>query len=373
MKYFFFIFTSLFLLVNCYVFYRIWQALPNNAQVRMLYITLYSAVCLSFLLAMLGRNVLPVGLLSCLYAIGTTWLIVMIYYLLFFLISDIVLLLNHFLHFIPTHYPSYFHPIRVGICSIVIFILLIFGYYRFNHPVVVERELQINKKAGNKKSLQVVLLSDIHLGLLIGKEKLRRYVDQVNDLNPDVILIAGDLIDNSVRVLNDQHMETELLRLKAPTGIYFSPGNHEYISGIQESMTFLQKTNMTILIDQSITVDESFVVIGRDDRFNPNRASLDNLMVDVDASLPIILVDHQPFQLDEAEKNGIDLFVSGHTHEGQFWPGNLIVKKIYELGYGYKQKGATHVCVTSGLGLWGPVFRIGTQSEIVLLQIKFND
>jgi predicted MPP superfamily phosphohydrolase len=130
---------------------------------------------------------------------------------------------------------------------------------------------------------------------------------------------------------------------------------------------------MTLLIDSVAQIDDSFWIIGRDDKQgNSFRKSLEELVIQTNPSQALFLLDHEPYDLSQAEKNGIDLQLSGHTHYGQLWPINRIVDYIFEVGYGYKQKGNTHIYVSSGLGLWGPPFRIGTQSELVVFNIHFN-
>jgi len=221
--------------------------------------------------------------------------------------------------------------------------------------------------------LKVVGVSDFHLGVANDKKRLEQYVKLINEQHPDLILIAGDLIDNNVLPLEKERMWEILNNLKAPLGVYFCMGNHEYMVGVEESMNFLRKTGMNILIDSSVVINESIQIIGRDDlQRRSNRKSLKELVKDTDSSLPIFLIDHEPYHLYEAEESGIDLQFSGHTHNGQIFPGNLIVKLMYELEYGYMKRGNTHYYVSSGLGLWGPPFRIATKSEVVVFRVEFN-
>jgi hypothetical protein len=168
-------------------------------------------------------------------------------------------------------------------------------------------------------------------------------------------------------------MEEELKQIKATLGVYAINGNHEYYSERPNSTSeFLQnKCGITVLRDSVALINNSLYVVGRDDRTNSKRNSLAEVMAGLDHTKPIILLDHQPFHLEEAEQNGVDIQISGHTHDGQIFPGNLIVKKMYEIGSGYKKKGNTHYYVSSGLGLWGPQYRIGTQSEIGVITLKF--
>jgi predicted MPP superfamily phosphohydrolase len=351
---------------------RGWQAIPQQLILKLTYCILFLVLSSSFIIAMLFRDTLSLGVLKIFYVIGTTWLACMLYFTFFFLFTDLIYLANKFIHFLPDSIVLNYRQIQVILCFIFIAVALIIGNYRFNNPVIDTYELKIAKKAGNRKELRIVAISDIHLGLSIDKGKLKKYVAKINDLKPDVILIGGDLIDNSIRPLNEEHLENELNKMDASLGIYACLGNHEYISGVEKSLAFFSKTKINVLIDQAVCVDSSFWVIGRDDRSNLRRHFIEDLVKKIDLSLPILLLDHQPYYLDEAQRNGIDFQFSGHTHNGQIWPGNLIVKKVYELGYGYKLKGKTHVYVSSGLGLWGPMFRIGSKSEIVVFNIYFE-
>lgn len=327
-----------------------------------------------FLISMGGLNTLPLGILKITYGIGTIWLACIMYFFLFFLFTDITGLFNHWIHFLPDNITAHFRQIQFYGASAIIIVLLFYGHHKFSNPSVNTCNITINKKAGDRKELKVVGISDIHLGLLIDKKKLSKYVDKINALAPDIILITGDVIDNSVRPLNAEHIEEELNRLNAPLGIYMCLGNHEHFSGIENSMNFLKKTKIHLLVDSVAYVDNSFWIVGRNDKFvGDSRRPLADLIAETNQTDPVFLLDHQPFHLNDAEKAGVDFQFSGHTHNGQLWPGNLIVKSIYELGHGYKQKGNFHVYVSSGLALWGPLFRIGTESEIVVFNIKFGE
>jgi predicted MPP superfamily phosphohydrolase len=356
-----------------YVFYHGWQALPQSKPVKIFYSIIYLFFFSAFIIAMLGRNTLPLTIQKILYFPGTCWLGAMAYLLLFFLITDLIYFPNRFFHYFSRNFSKNFRKIQALTGYVLVIALLFYGYYQFSHPKIVEQEIVIHKNAGAHKELKVVGVSDLHLGINIDKKRLSQYVKLINAQNPDIILIAGDIIDNNAQPLELEKMWEEFHQLQAPLGVYFCPGNHEYLSGIEPSMNFLQKTKMHLLVDDFALVDSSLYIIGRDDKQgNHNRKPLKDLIKDVNTTLPLFLLDHEPYHLEEAEENGIDLQLSGHTHNGQIWPGNLLVKRIFELGHGYKQKGNTHYYVSSGLGLWGPQFRIGTQSEIVIFKIKFN-
>ncbi len=375
MKYFFVIVFLVHVLVNAYIFIRGWQAVPAIGLWKAVYVLLFLIGFSSFIIAMLGRNTIPLGFLKVLYAIGTSWLACMLYFTLFFIVTDLIHLFNHYFHFLPdkiTGNSRLFHVIQAVSGCVVVLTLLVIGYLKFNHPAVEKYDIRIHKKAGDLKSLRIVAFSDIHLGITVDKKRLSKYVKLINDQKPDVVFIAGDVVDNNALPLNKERMYEELNEIKAPLGTYACLGNHEYLSGIENSLDFYHQTNIHLLIDSATLVNNSFWVIGRDDRSNLNRSHLSKLTAQTDPSQPLFLLDHQPYHLEEAQTNGIDLQVSGHTHNGQLWPLNLIVEKIYEVGYGYKQKGKTTVYTSSGLALWGPPFRIGTQSEIVVFNIQFD-
>lgn len=164
--------------------------------------------------------------------------------------------------------------------------------------------------------------------------------------------------------------------MRAKYGIFAVTGNHEYIGGVEPSIKYLTEHGITELRDNTVKIADSFYVVGREDRASKGfagiiRKPLNQLLEGVDRTLPVILMDHQPVRLEEAEKNGIDLQLSGHTHHGQLWPFNFITKKIYEVSMGYKQKGSTHFYVSCGLGTWGPPIRTGNRPEIVVINLSF--
>ena len=372
---FFLIVLLVHMLINSYIFVRGWQALPASAICKILYIVLFVILFSSLILSMLGRHTLPFGAQKILYTIGTSWLAWMLYLTIFLLLTDIVHLLNHFFHFLPDsigNNSKLFHQIQVIGGITIVLALTTIGYFRFSCPEVEKIEIQVSKTAGERKHLRVVAISDVHLGITVDNKRLAKYVQLINDQKPDVVVIAGDVVDNNPRLMINRRMYEELSQIDAPLGVYACLGNHEYIGGIEESLDFYAKSKINLLIDEVAQVDSSFWIIGRDDRSNHRRKKLSELVSQADSRQPLIVLDHQPYNLEQAEENGIDLQFSGHTHNGQLWPASLLVNKLYEVGHGFKQKGNTSVYVSSGLALWGPPFRIGTQSELVVFEISFE-
>jgi predicted MPP superfamily phosphohydrolase len=356
-----------------YLFSKGWKAVVHSLFAKTTYSVIFFIFYSSFIIAMLGRNVLPLELQKILYFIGTTWLAVMLYITLYFLITDLIYGLSRLFRLGPQSFSSIrLYRIQVISGYAIVLIILITGYHKFTHPSIVEKEIVISKSGGKYKELKIAALSDIHLGVAIDKKKLQKYVQLINNQKPDLILIAGDIIDNNVLPLNKERMQEEINQLQAPLGIYFCLGNHEYLSNIESGMKFLRKTDMTLLIDSVAHVGDSFWIIGRNDKEGGYRTPLNELIAQTNPLQPLFLLDHQPYCPEEAVKEGIDLQFSGHTHDGQLWPLNLVAKKIYEVSYGYKKIGNTQLYVSSGLGLWGPPYRIGTQSELVIFNIRFN-
>lgn len=370
---FFIIFTLVYLGANYYVFYRIWQLLPPVLPIRIILIAFAFLVILSTILSFTAESFMPVGLTSFCYKLGTAWIFIFLYFFLIFILKDLVGLANHFLHFMPSDaLTRYTRDNWIGLGFIVGFVtlLMICGYLKYTWKVRVDQPIAIDKPFNNGNSLKIVAISDMHLGYGIGVDELKEWIEIINAENPDIVLIAGDMIDNSTKPLFAKEFYSYFKDIKATKGIYMCLGNHEYISGLNNSLDFIQKTGIHLLRDSVAEVDSSFYIVGRDDKMNPNRKPLSELTANLDKTKPIILLDHQPYNLEESEANGVDLQFSGHTHQGQVWPISLITHSIYEQDHGYIKKGNTNIYVSSGIGIWGGKFRIGTQSEYVVINLK---
>ncbi len=356
---------ALFLGINSYVIYRISNLMPPTIIGRVLLVVAGIGVSVAPFLAMGLGDRFPSDLTGLMYKIGTSWLILFFYLLLYFLLLDLLRLT----HLVPVDKYLFGNWMSFGIHTIAATVLLTIGYVRYTHKAKVELTVPVDKPIRSGNPLKIVAVSDLHLGYGIGRSELERWVKMINRENPDIVLIAGDITDNNVRPLYEQQLDEVFHQIRTKYGIYTIPGNHEYIAGINQAIPFLQKAGMTVLRDSVALVDNSFYIIGRDDRSNTSRKSLAELTAGFDTSKPIILLDHQPYALEEAEQNGIDLQLSGHTHEGQIWPVSLLTHKLFEQPHGYLQKGKTHIYVSSGLGIWGGKFRIGTQSEYVVIDL----
>ena len=352
-----------YILGNIYVFVRGLQALGHfPVVVRVVYCTAFLIISLSLLAIMLLRSskLLPAGMAHYLFQLGSGWLVFILYMVIFLACTELIKIFNNGFQF------GFFLSLLLTFC------LLAYGYINYQHPVKQVINIDINKPAAGNVPLKIVAVSDWHLGFGTDMKRLQKDVDRINAEKPDLILIAGDLIDNSIAPVNSLQMEKELNRLQAALGIYMAPGNHEYISGIDDCLAFIRKTNIQLLKDSLITLPNGVQIIGRDDASRRNRLTANDWAVLADPAKPLILLDHQPTHLNDAQHIKADLQISGHTHNGQFIPFKYLTNYLFELSYGYKKTGTTHYYVTSGIALWGPPVRIGSHSEIVIFECSFT-
>ena len=360
MKTFFLIFLTLMLSANVYVIWHIWRILPFAIWVKWLAsaFALLSIACLFVTLSPL-LDKLPMPISISVYEIGTGWLIVLLYMVIVFLLLDI----GRLIHLVPA---SFLKNSTWGSVSLLVLIggILIYGNIHYNNKYRETITIKTDKQLS--KPIKAVLLSDLHLGYHNRKAELSRWVSIINDEKPDVVLIAGDIIDRSIRPLKEENMAEELKKINAP--VIACLGNHEYFAGEPNTLSFYKESGITLLRDSSIMFD-SIQIIGRDDRMNMRRLKTAQLVEKTDKNKFTILLDHQPYNLEESEKNGIDFQVSGHTHHGQVWPISMITESVYECAFGSWKRGNTNYYISSGIGIWGGKFRIGTRSEYVVATI----
>ena len=357
-----FIFMILPLLAVVYIGWHVWAILPFSRLWKTVAMVLLMGCFLLFFFGLRRQTdhySLPVA--QVLYEVGTSSIFIMLYLVIIFLVLD----LGRLVHLVPRSLLFNNWQTALGI-FVLVFAVFLYGNIHYYNKVRVPLELTSKKLS---RDYRVVMVSDLHLGYHNTRKELSRWVDMINAEKPDFILIAGDLIDGSIRPLKEEHMEEEFHRLEAP--VYACLGNHEHFGGDANARQFYQDAGIHLLIDEAAVIDGAIVVIGRDDRSNfRHRKSLDSLMSTVNSHLYSIVLDHQPYDLEHAEKAGVDFQLSGHTHRGQVWPISWITDAIYECSWGSYQRGDTQYYVSSGLGLWGGKFRIGTQSEYIVANIR---
>ena len=363
----------LYLAGNLYVFWRLWIMIPPNPFSYAALIVFASVAVLSLFIFVFACDAMPIKVSRAFFAIGASWLFTLLYFVIIFAVNDLIGLSNKVLHFMPSDaLTRYTKDNWIGLIFVVGFIalLMICGYLKYQWKVRMEVPIHTEKNIGNRESIRIIAISDLHLGYGIDKDEFEGWIATINKEKPDVIVIAGDIIDNSVRPLNDNKFYESFSKFEAPLGVYACLGNHEYMSGIDKSLDFLSKTGITVLKDSHIMIDSTLCIIGRDDYFNMKRKSLQSLTASLSDSVYTILLDHQPHNIEEPAQYDIDLVVAGHTHQGQVWPLSMVTKQLYKLDHGHKKVKQTDVVVSSGIGIWGGKFRIGTQSEYYVIDVS---
>ncbi len=282
------------------------------------------------------------------------------------------------------------NPLLWGsILSVLLIFIFVYGSYKAFHLESKEYSIEINKSSPIE-NLRVVMVSDLHLGYTIGKSHIYKVIEKINKEEPDIVLIVGDTFDNSYEAVNDiDDIAEAFRRIESTYGTYGVLGNHDvtidlkgsnnslpnHSDGNNDMLSFFEDAHITLLRDEHLLIDQSFYIIGRKDAspigvVNYERKELSSLLNNVDKEKPIILLDHQPPRFSTLSE-GVDLVLSGHTHKGQVFPGNIIVDGIYDNGYGYKKSGSIQSIVSSGAGVWGPPLRLGSDSEVVTINISF--
>ena len=355
------LFMALPLLGLAYIGWHLWVLIPLPGWFRALTIALLTAAFLMLFLN-LGRAIdrMPLGLARLVYDIGNSSIFVLLYMVLFFLVMD----LGRLVRLVPKEW--LFQNYYTTSCLL----LLLFGLFLYGNIHYYQKErVELELPAGGKvsKPIRLVMMSDLHLGYHNPRKELARWVDLINREKPDMVLIAGDIIDMSIRPLVEENMAEEMRRIEAP--VYACLGNHEYYTSEPLAERFYQEAGIRLLRDTTVIVGD-LSVTGRDDRTNQQRRALGVIAKKLDPAKYCILMDHQPYSLEQAERAGFDFQLSGHTHYGQVWPISWITDALYECAFGSHQRGKTRYYVSSGLGIWGGKFRIGTRSEYVVATIK---
>ena len=289
-----------------YVSWHLWVLLPLSGLWRAVIIGLLIA-CFLLLFLDLGGHLdrMPLPLARIFYQIGTSTVIVLMYLVMTFLVLD----LGRLIGLVPR---SWLTANWVTVAAITGMMLTIFVCGNLHYYNKVRVPINISTSKSLPKDYRIVMLSDLHLGYHNTRHDLSRWVDMINREKPDFILIAGDIIDISIRPLEEERMAEEFRRLNAP--IYACLGNHEYYSGSPRAQQFYRDAGIHLLRDSLAEFDSTLVIIGRDDRTNRRRLSIGDRVNQADTTKYIIVLDHQPYALERAETAGVDFQLSGHTH-----------------------------------------------------------
>jgi uncharacterized protein len=377
---FFTVALSVYGLINFYIFLRGWELLSWHPDWRPYILALGIFLAAAFIAGRILERVSLTWLSAALVWIGSFWLAAMSYFLLITLAVDVARLSNYVLPWFPQFlalHPAQTKDALALFVATVVGSTVFFGHLNAITPKIKTLNLSVGKPSTRARTLNIVAVSDIHLGTIIGKSRLERIIALINGLDADLVLLPGDVFDEDIGPVIKENLGETLRTIRSKNGVIAITGNHEYIGGEEAACRYLNDHGIIVLRDSSLTIDGLCTIVGREDLSSrqfggKQRKSLDELMNTVDTRLPVILLDHQPFHLEEAERNGVDLQISGHTHHGQLWPFNYISKKIFEVSWGYKRKGKTHIYVSCGVGTWGPPVRTGNTPEIVNIKLTFQ-
>ena len=348
------------LLLMVYVGWHLWRIAPGAW--RWVALGVYVLWAATFFVGFFTMERMSIPVATVVYEVGNTWLIAFLYLLLLFAVADLASLC----HLLPKTSLKDSVPGLLTIVGVVAVVLTLGGIhyhhkYREEMTVVTDKPLE--------KPMTVVLASDLHLGYHNRKAELARWVDLINAEKPDLVLLGGDVIDMSPRPVLEGNYAEEFRRIEAP--VYTILGNHEYYGNLGQAERFFQEAGIVLLKD-SVAHIKGLDIIGRNDRTNPHRLTIQQLKENFSLSTFhfSLLLDHQPYHLEEAEAAGIDFQFSGHTHRGQVWPLSWVTDALYEKSWGPHQRGNTQYYVSSGLGIWGPKIRFGSRSEYLVLHIS---
>ena len=392
-----FLLAPFYILVNVYVVRWMirWMGacshIFQSAVFRAVFIIFYILIASSLLTGFLINK--PEFLHRILKNTGNYFLGTFLYIILVIVVVDLVrLILKYVFHARFLEFRSTF-VITGFVCMALIILISVYGILHVGTIKVTPYEVTVNKKVKDMDSLKIVLLADTHFGYSINCRHAQKMVEKINAQDPDIVCIAGDIFDNDYDAISDPEGVCNALKsIKSRYGVYACWGNHDLDEPILAGFTFggkkkdqadprmeqlLRNANIHLLTDEAELIDDKFYVVGRNDssrthKLGGQRLSPAQLTKDLDLDKPIIFIDHQPKQLQETADAGADLDLCGHTHDGQIFPGNLFIHLFWENSFGYLKKDKMHNIVTSGVGVWGPDMRVGTNCEICPITVHFQ-
>ena len=390
------LFAPVYILVNLYIvrWMILWMGachrLFRTFGFRAVFVGVYVFLATTLLTGFLIKK--PYTLHHALKVIGNYFLGTFLYILLVILIVDLGrLLLKYVFHVSWINY-RYTFAVTGLISALLILSVSIYGIVHVRDIKTTSYEVTVHKTVEGMDSLKIVLLADTHFGYSIGRSQAEQIVEKINAENPDIVCFAGDIFDNEFDAIRyPEDIKKSLKSIQAKYGVYACWGNHDLNEPILAGFTFKSSENkddprmkefltdagIHLLEDEAVLIDNKFYIVGRKDEDRAEKTSEERLTPaqltsDLDQSKPIIFIDHQPKELEEAAAAGADLDLCGHTHNGQMFPGNLTIHLFWENPCGYLQKGNMHNIVTSGAGIWGPDMRVGTDSEICSITVHFE-
>lgn len=332
----------------------------SAAKARFFTITYFLLALNAVLSRMLPDNT-PAFLLKISSWLGGLW-IAFLYYSLWLIIIHALLWL--ICKILKIKLPSA-KTVVCGLAAIICFIA--YGTYQAFNPVVRTETINTSKLPDNE-NIRIVLVSDIHLGRILGYDYAKQLVELVNQQHPDYILLAGDIADERLQYITQENSLAPLKNFKSVHGVYAAFGNHDYLDNPEMWRSMLEKHNITVLQDENVQKGDVSITGLNDYSKSKTAEPLKNLISD--RNKYNIVIDHQPRKISAASQYGYDLYVSGHTHTGQLFPNKFITERMYPLDYGIKKFDNLTAVTSSGYGFWGPPVRTEYRPEIVVINLK---
>lgn len=376
---FFLAFFLVYFVVNLYVFIKARQTLDNWPRVKSIFSFVFWFFPFSFIVGRVLEKFFLNYVTTFLIWAGYLWLALITYLTLTLILLDCLRWILPWFKVKPfwRNWGSCFKlKFGFGILAFCVLIVVI-GFFNALDPKLKSLEIIVNKtKQVPTQAVTMLVASDIHFGTIIGNQRFQKFIQTYQKLQPDLVIFVGDTIDSNLATVIKEDVGQSLKLIKPKLGFYGVDGNHEHIENVENNVNYLTRQGQRILRDEVILIDQRFYLAGREDKIvqsrGQGRKSVNDLLKNVNPKYPLILLDHQPFNLKEvANTHKVDLQLSGHTHQGQFWPFNYIISMMYEIPYGYGKIDQTQFYITSGYGTWGPPIRIGSRSEMVLITLRF--
>lgn len=368
---------SIYAAANIYIWIHLARVIPYLGSFRIPVLVGFWLLVAAFPLGRIGGALCRCRFTDTLAVIGSWYLGAMIMVMLMLALLDVVLLADQWVRILPDSLAKRPEVARLFFFRVIVFmtvVLVAAGRWNAVHPVLREHDITLS---GTPRDVpvRVAVATDLHVGLMVKNHWLGRIIDKINSASPDVVLLVGDIVDSDTTHAMEEKLSEELKKIRAPLGVYAVLGNHEFYAGAQEAVRSFEDGGVRVLRDSSAIIDDTFTLVGRDDRASSRMGQVRlplSEITGVDGDLPVILMDHTPSELWEAERSGVALQVSGHTHRGQLWPFNYITDHIFEQDWGFLKKGKTLFYVSCGAGVWGPPIRTSSRPEVVLLKISFE-
>lgn len=392
--------APLYLVLLIFELIRQIKYFKRHPQSKVIKTTLLVIVLIVFSLSIPIAYFLPVGTAKTIITkFSNYWLGVSLYLFIGVLILDLLHLIYRLIS-----KKKYNEVVAYNVTNIIVIIfaltMSIYGIYNAHNLHTTSYTVKTEKSSG-VDSLNVCLIADLHLGYNVGTKEITDMVNKINKINPDIVVLTGDIFDNEYSAIDNPDRILELLNsIKTRYGKFAVYGNHDIeekvlcgfsfsyknpseVSASQEMNDFIKNAGFTLLYDNGISINDEngkFItyIYGRPDakKFNlgnSERIAAKDISKGYDHDKYFICLDHQPGELKELQEAGVDLDLSGHTHKGQMWPGTISINWFWDNAYGMLNLDNMTSIVTSGVGLFGPNMRIDSIAEIVQISILFNN